>query len=65
MAHLGILCRVGTPAPETGRYQHSACGETKTINEKEIIQPCGNVDCPHKGAQYVLQAHNHGVGEFT
>jgi len=52
MAHLGILCRVGTPAPETGRYQHSACGETRPIKEKEIIQLCGNVDCPHKGAQY-------------
>jgi len=42
MAHLGIFVAGQPGAPETGSYQHSACGDTKTIKKKQIIQFCGS-----------------------
>ena len=55
MAHLGILCVVGTTAPDTGRYQHAACADTKILNKGKMVAPCSNPDCRDKGANWVLQ----------
>jgi hypothetical protein len=55
MAHLGILCVVGTKAPDTGRYQHSACADTKVLYKGKTVVPCANPDCRDKGANWVLQ----------
>ena len=63
MAHLGILCAVGTPAPDTGRYQHSACADTKVLNKREMVAPCSNPDCRDKGAKWVLQEKHEGMAK--
>jgi hypothetical protein len=55
MAHLGILCVVGTRVPDTGRYQHSACADTRVLYKGKVVAPCANPDCRDKGANWVLQ----------
>ena len=53
------ICRtsraVGSPAPDTGQYQHSACTNTETFNKGDILPLCANHSCPNKGANWALQ----------
>ncbi|MCU1299835.1 MAG: hypothetical protein JWQ87_119 [Candidatus Sulfotelmatobacter sp.] len=46
---------VGSPAPATGRYQHSACHFTEVVYKGNILELCGNRSCPNKGANWILQ----------
>jgi len=55
MASVGDRCRVGTNAPETGRYKHSACSNTAIFNKYNNLTPCQNYNCPQKGADWILQ----------
>lgn len=55
MANVGDRCKVGTPAPDTGRYKHSACSNTEIFNRPNILAPCANNQCPQKGADWILQ----------
>ena len=55
MAHRGLLCVVGSTEPDTGRYQHSACADTKVLNKGKMVLPCSNPDCRDKGAKWVLE----------
>lgn len=40
MANVGDSCKVGTDAPETGRYKHSACSNTAIFNKNNNLAPC-------------------------
>jgi hypothetical protein len=55
MANIGVYRAVGSPAPDTGRYQHSACYSTEIVDKGNILVLCGNCSCPNKGANWVLQ----------
>jgi hypothetical protein len=55
MANIGVYRAVGSPAPDTGRYQHSACRSTEIIEKGTIFGLCGDRNCPNKGANWVLQ----------
>jgi hypothetical protein len=55
MANIGVYRAVGSSAPDTGRYQHSACHYTKIVDEGNILALCGNRSCPNKGANWVLR----------
>jgi hypothetical protein len=44
---------VGSPALDTGQYQHSACTKTEIFNKGEILKVCANPSCPNKGANWV------------
>lgn len=55
MANVGESFKVGTPAPDTGRYKHSACSNTEIFNKGNILAPCANTYCQSKGANWVLQ----------
>ncbi len=46
---------VGSPAPDTGRYQHLACSKTEIFNKGNILRLCANRSCPNKGANWALQ----------
>jgi hypothetical protein len=46
---------VGSPAPDTGRYQHTACTKTEIFDKGHIIKVCANRSCPNKGANWALQ----------
>jgi len=46
---------VGSPALDTGQYQHSACGKTEIFNKGGILKVCANRSCPNKGANWALQ----------
>ncbi len=54
------ICRtsraVGSPAPDTGRYQHSACTSTEAFNKGGILTLCANPSCPNKGANWAMHA---------
>lgn len=54
MALVGTHVAVGSPAPETGRYRHAACGDTAIFNKGNIMAPCSNRQCPHRGGEWVL-----------
>lgn len=54
MANVGDRCRVGTPAPDTGQYKHSACANTEIFNKGNTLAPCANHACPQKGADWIL-----------
>jgi hypothetical protein len=54
MASTGVYRAVGSPAPETGQYQHSACYYTEIVDKGNILALCGNRGCPNKGANWVL-----------
>lgn len=56
MAQVGTMHSVGTPAPDTGRYQHAACSNTAIYNKGNTLAPCQNPYCPRKGADWMLQA---------
>lgn len=45
---------VRSPAPDTGRYQHSACTNTEIFKKGDIFQGCANRNCPNKGAGWAL-----------
>jgi hypothetical protein len=32
------------------------CGNTEIFNKGNVLAPCANYACPHKGADWVLQA---------
>jgi len=55
MANVGSTHKVGTPAPDTGRYRHSACSNTEIFNKGNTLAPCANHSCPRKGADWILQ----------
>jgi hypothetical protein len=55
MANVGDKCKVGTSAPETGRYKHSVCANTEIFNKGNTLAPCANHQCPQKGADWILQ----------
>jgi hypothetical protein len=55
MADIGVYRAVGSPAPDTGRYQHSACAYTEIFTKGNILALCSNPSCPNKGANWVLQ----------
>jgi hypothetical protein len=55
MANIGVYRAVGSPAPDTGRYQHSACDSTEIVEKGIVLGLCGNQNCPNKGANWVLQ----------
>ena len=55
MANVGDRCKVGTNAPETGRYKHSVCSNTAIFNKFNNLTPCQNSACPQKGADWILQ----------
>jgi hypothetical protein len=46
---------VGSPAPDTGRYQHTACTKTEIFNKGHILMLCANRSCPNKGANWALR----------
>jgi hypothetical protein len=46
---------VGSPARDTGRYQHSACTKTEIFNKGDILKLCANHSCPNKGANWALK----------
>ena len=54
-ARVGVDRAVGSPALDTGRYQHSACTYTETFAKKHILALCSNRSYPNKGANWVLQ----------
>ena len=54
MASVGDRVGIGHPAPDTGRYKHSACSNTIIINKGEIMPPCGMGDCPNTRADWIL-----------
>ena len=56
MAQVGQSVSVGTVAPETGRYKHSACTNTIILNRGNVVPPCGMANCPNKGANWQLVA---------
>ena len=51
----GISRAVGSPAPDTGRYQHSACTNTEIFKKGNILMLCANRSCPNKGANWALE----------
>ena len=55
MVTIGVYRAVGSPAPNTGRYQHSACHSTEIVAKGNVLALCGNRSCPNKGANWVLQ----------
>jgi hypothetical protein len=55
MANVGERFRVGTPAPETGRYKHTSCDNTEIFNKGNTLAPCAKVSCPSKGTEWILQ----------
>ena len=55
MANIGVYRAVGSSAPDTGRYQHSACHSTEIVEKGTILGLCGNHNCANKGANWVLQ----------
>jgi hypothetical protein len=55
MANTGSTHAVGTIAPDTGRYKHSACSNTEIFNKGNKLAPCANPSCPRKGADWILQ----------
>ena len=55
MTNIGVYRAVGSPAPDTGRYQHSACDSSEIVEKGTILGLCGNRNCPDKGANWVLQ----------
>ena len=55
MANVGDRFSVGTKAPDTGRYKHSACSNTEIFNKDNVLAPCANTACPKKGADWILQ----------
>jgi hypothetical protein len=46
---------IGSVAPDTGRYQHSACSTTEIFCKGDIFVLCTNPNCPNKGANWALQ----------
>src|ERR1700680_1171926 len=44
---------VGSPAPDTGRYQHEACTNTEIFNKGPILPLCADHNCPNKGANWL------------
>ena len=55
MANIGDYRAVGSPAPDTGRYQHSACTRSEIFAKGNILTLCSSRSCPNKGANWVLQ----------
>ena len=54
MASIGFYRAVGSPAPDSGRYQHSACTYTEIFEKGIILAVCNNRSCPNKGANWFL-----------
>lgn len=56
MATVGTRVSVGTNAPETGKYKHTAigCQNTIILNKNNNVPPCQLPRCPTKGADWQL-----------
>ena len=53
---------VGSLAPDTGRYQHSACTSSEIFDKGNILKLCANRSCPNKGANWALQEKLENAG---
>jgi hypothetical protein len=51
----GTSRAVRSLAPDTGRYQHSACTKIEIYSKGDILVLCTNPKCPNKGANWALQ----------
>jgi hypothetical protein len=65
MANIGVYRAVGSPAPDAGLYQHSACTHTEIFAKGNILALCSNRSCPNKGANWVLQDITATIGYLT
>jgi hypothetical protein len=54
MADVGTRVSVGSKAPETGQYRHTACTNTIIVNKGETMPPCEMPKCPNRGADWRL-----------
>jgi hypothetical protein len=54
MVTVGQQFAVGTPAPATGLYRHTACGKVEDFNKGNILAPCANAHCAHRGTHWTL-----------
>ncbi len=54
MAKPGDSFAVGTTAPDTGQYRHSACNDTAVFNKGNTFAPCSKAGCPDRGANWIL-----------
>lgn len=54
MPNIGDRFKVGTTAPATGRYRHSACGDTAIFNRGNTLAPCSRMTCANRGADWIL-----------
>jgi hypothetical protein len=54
MANVGDKFSVSSICQETGRYKHTACGNTEIFNKGNKFAPCANPKCPNKGAEWQL-----------
>jgi hypothetical protein len=56
MATVGTRVSVGTNAPETGKYKHTAigCQNTIILNKNNNVPPCQLPRCARKGADWQL-----------
>ena len=52
---VGAKCRVGSEAPEAGRYKHSACSNTAFFNKGNSLTACRNRTCRNPSAEWILQ----------
>jgi hypothetical protein len=55
MEYIGVYRAVGSSAPDTGRYQHSACLHSEILAKGNILALCSYRSCPNKGANWILQ----------
>ena len=55
MANFRVYRAVGSAAPDTGLYFHSACNHIEIFAKGNILALCKNPSCPNKGANWVLQ----------
>jgi hypothetical protein len=62
MADIGVSRAVGSPAPDTGRYEHSVCTHIETFAKGNMLALCSNRRCPNKGGNWVLQEITATVG---
>jgi hypothetical protein len=54
MANVGDRFPVGSTAPVTGRYTHSACGDTAIFTKTTTLAPCSKLGCPRGDANWIL-----------
>lgn len=45
---------IGSPAPESGRYEHASCGYADSFIKGTALAACGNTRCSDPGGYWVL-----------